>query len=72
MSVGIVKKRKNFIVLVNAFKKLVKKKNFKDYKLFIVGQKEGMNDIDKNVLKHQSDNIIFTGKIPYHELLELL
>lgn len=70
LSVGIVKKRKNFIVLVNAFKKLVKKKNFKDYKLFIVGQKEGMNDIDKNVIKHQSDNIIFTGKIPYHELLE--
>ena len=29
-----------------------------------------MNDIDKNVIKHQSDNIIFTGKISFHELLE--
>ena len=36
---------------------------------YLLLDKEGMNDIDKNVLKNQSDNIIFTGKISYNELL---
>jgi len=69
LSVGIVKKRKNFIVLIKAFQRLIKQKNFEDYKLFIVGQKKGINDLDKEVLEYQSDNIIFTGKIPHLDLL---
>lgn len=70
LSVGIVKKRKNFITLIEAFLKLITVDEFKDYKLFIVGQKDGLNDLDKESLKYQSNNIIFTGKVSNKQLLE--
>lgn len=67
LSIGNIKKRKNFIVLVEAFTKL-KSQMRNDLKLVIVGKKEGLNDIDHEALKYESNEIIFSGEISDIEL----
>lgn len=68
LSVGTIKKRKNFITLVKAFSKLTNDTFFRDYKLMIVGQKSQLGDLDYEVLKYESEKIIFCGSLSDNEL----
>ena len=71
LSLGTVKKRKNFLTLVKAFQYLNNNQqiNFKDnFVLNIIGEKSNLSDIDYEALSYKSENIKFLGKVSDKDL----
>ena len=71
LSIGTVKKRKNFLTLVKAFKYLNNDKHFNlkhNLLLKIIGQKSDLSDIDFDALSYESENIKFLGSVSDEEL----
>ncbi|QNF34992.1 glycosyltransferase family 4 protein [Adhaeribacter swui] len=71
--VGNVKPHKNLQVLIKAFALLKKEEKFKNYKLVIVGKKEGFITGDNNISNlidalHIFPDIIFTGFVAQPDL----
>lgn len=65
--VGNIKKHKGLATLAHAMEKLP------EYKLYIVGNKDGFRTSDDKLNEYLSNkNIIFTGKIPDDELYSLI
>tara|TARA_Y100000590_G_scaffold461848_1_gene624425 strand:+ start:1590 stop:2681 length:1092 start_codon:yes stop_codon:yes gene_type:complete len=76
LSIGTVKKRKNFLTLVEAFNDFVNKNNKgfhsnNDFVLNIIGQKSNLGDIDYKALSYESENIKFLGQVSDLEIKEI-